>query len=228
LLNKNLLETEIHFADEKFILDAAGSLYWPNHKMLIFSDTHFEKGSYLALRGNPLPVYDTLDTLHRIARLISKYQPENVISLGDNMPDGQALTRMAEPDFDFLTTLCTSVPYWYWIIGNHDKADYATSRLSHMQFHTDIIFNNITFTHDLIPTAPYQIIGHYHPKITLKLKEGRVSDKCLVVSNNKILMPAFGSYTGGLDVTHATLKAAIDDDKAKYYFLHKENIWRVK
>ena len=228
MLNKSLLETEIHFADEIFILDGSGSLYWPTEKMLIFSDTHFEKGSYLATRGNPLPVYDTLDTLQRIAKLLTKYQPEKVISLGDNMHDGQALTRMADTDFNFLTTLCASVPNWYWIIGNHDKADYAFSRLRHMQFHTDLIFNKITFTHDLIPEAAFQIIGHYHPKITLKLKEGRVSDKCLVVSQAKILMPAFGSYTGGLDVSHATLKTAINDDKAKYYLLHKTQIWRVK
>jgi DNA ligase-associated metallophosphoesterase len=176
LLNNNNQQHQITFAEHNFILDGNGSLYWPERKILIFSDVHLEKGSYLAQRGNPLPLHDTHDTLQRIEQLITAYHPEQVISLGDNTHDAKALQRMSAVDLNYLQKICASVPQWVWIIGNHDKANYAESVLKDMVFEINKTIDGITFTHDLLNDVLFQMIGHYHPKISVPLKQGRVSN----------------------------------------------------
>ena len=228
MLNDFCLDTKVQFAQHEFILDGGCGLYWPANKMLIIADLHFEKGSYLVSKGHPLPRYDTHDTLARISALLELYQPENVIALGDNLHDSYALERMSATDFAFMQQLCARVNSWCWIIGNHDRIDFSLSAMRHMEFATQKIVDGITFTHDLCKASRYQVIGHYHPKISVKLKVGKVSGKCFVVGEKILLMPSFGSYTGGLDVDHPLLSAVTLAENAKYYLAHQQKIWRVR
>jgi DNA ligase-associated metallophosphoesterase len=231
LLNNDtnkLASYEVQFANKLFIIDGSGCLYWPDQSLLIFSDTHFEKGSYLAKSGNPLPLYDTHDTLTRMQKLIETYQPNKVICLGDNMHDAYALERISSSDFQLLEKICCSVSEWEWIIGNHDKGDHTQSALKDMQFSQELLIDGVIFSHHHIENVSYQIFGHYHPKITVKIKESRVSDKCLIITPSKIIMPSFGTYTGGLDIHHEALQDVIADEPAKYFLIHKKNVWRVK
>ncbi|TAL82591.1 MAG: phosphoesterase, partial [Beijerinckiaceae bacterium] len=45
------------------VADPAGALYWPQERLLIVADLHFEKGSAYAVRKVFLPPYDTGATL---------------------------------------------------------------------------------------------------------------------------------------------------------------------
>jgi DNA ligase-associated metallophosphoesterase len=231
LLNKDPATQKTHairFAQRDFILDGAGALYWPAHQILVVSDIHLEKGSYFASRGQPLPVYDTLDTLTRIEALITAYSPRHVIALGDNMHDAKALQRMVPDDLTRLFRLCNSVQHWSWIIGNHDKDDYSISVLRDMNFYAQLAIEKVVFSHDYSADAEYQVIGHYHPKITVKTKIQAISGKCFVITDKKILMPAFGSYTGGLDVNDAAIKPLVSAEHPRYFLLQQNKIWRVK
>ena len=231
MLNKDSAEQTsyaIPFAQHDFILDGAGALYWPAFGILVVSDLHLEKGSYFASLGQPLPVYDTLDTIDRIARMIAIYQPEHVIALGDNMHDAKALRRMLPQDLHQLETVCASVTQWSWIVGNHDKDDYSVSVLRNMNFYVDLTVANVVFSHDFLENVEYQIIGHYHPKTAVKTAAQTVRGKCFIVTDKKILMPAFGSYTGGLDVGHALFKPLVAGENPKYFLLRQNKIWRVK
>ena len=47
-----------------------------------------------------------------------------------------------------------------------------------------------------------ELSGHFHPKLRLNLHGRQVSRRCFVVSRTKLILPAFGSLTGGLDASH--------------------------
>jgi DNA ligase-associated metallophosphoesterase len=227
-VSNNTSFLNIVFATHKFTLDAAGALYWPQEKTLVVSDLHLEKGSYFAERQQLLPSYDTKDTLDRIETLLQHYQPERLICLGDNLHDKNALTRMQKPDYAKLIVLYESVKEWIWIIGNHDTKDLAVNPLAHMRFEIVYQLHDIIFTHEFIAGEPYQIGGHFHPKITISVNNTLVTGKCFMVTDNKIIMPAFGTYTGGLNTSNPIFEKTLQTKEFKGYLFHKNNIKRVK
>jgi metallophosphoesterase superfamily enzyme len=56
--------------------------------------------------------------------------------------------------------------------------------------------------------------GHYHPKLRLQLKGRRVSRRCFVISRTKMILPAFGSLTGGLDAHHPEILGSVGNEAA--------------
>ena len=56
--------------------------------------------------------------------------------------------------------------------------------------------------------------GHYHPKLRLHLKGRQVSRRCFVVSPSKVIFPAFGSLTGGLDAHHPEILRSVGANAA--------------
>ena len=59
-----------------------------------------------------------------------------------------------------------------------------------------------------------EISGHFHPKLRVHLKGRQVSRRCFVVSPTKIILPAFGSLTGGLDAHHPEIMRNVGGDAA--------------
>jgi uncharacterized protein len=223
----NQTAIRIVFSNHELVLDAAGGLYWPAEKLLVVSDLHFEKGSYLASVGHPLPIYDTYDTLCRLDSLIVHYKPDHVVCLGDNVHDANAWQRMREQDLFLLQTLSQKVQNWHWIIGNHDKDEQLSEVLSHTHYHSHLTINQLTFSHDLLPVS-LQIIGHFHPKVSILTKAAQIVGKCFVVTPDKIILPAFGSYTGGLHVKNPAFHSIFNTNTAQFFLLYREKIWRIK
>ncbi|WDI31463.1 ligase-associated DNA damage response endonuclease PdeM [Hyphococcus flavus] len=177
--------------------DPLGAIYWVREETLIVSDLHFEKGSSFAARGVMLPPYDTRTTLMRLAALIRKYAPKRVISLGDAFHDEDAEDRMDEEDASSLEKLMRETA-WLWILGNHDPeppARFAAACEIEMQI------GALTFRHEpLVQNAPGEIAGHLHPCARV-VSEGRIlRRRCFVVSSDRMIMPAMGAYTGGLNI----------------------------
>jgi DNA ligase-associated metallophosphoesterase len=218
----------IIFAKQQFTLDAGGILYWPQQETLIVSDLHLEKGSYFAARNQLIPIYDTAHTLERLAQLVLQYQPRRVICLGDNFHDGKALARMQEDDLSQLNNLCSQVSEWVWVIGNHEQKHGLSFLTEHMQFAADYALENIYLTHEFAENLPFQIGGHFHPKISIKVKQNSISGKCFVVSRNKIILPAFGSYTGGMNVNASIIAETLQQRSFKCFLIRENAIWRVR
>ena len=89
---------------------------------------------------------------------------------------------------------------WVWIVGNHDPgfADHCGGRLE-----DEIEVGGIILRHEAVRDDPRpEISGHFHPKLRVSLKGRSVSRRCFVLSATKLIMPAFGSLTGGLDARH--------------------------
>lgn len=212
----------IQFAQHELILHGMGCFYWPHLKILVIADLHLEKGSYFANKGNPLPLFDTYDTLKRIECLIECYKPDILISLGDNIHDQYAFKRIRNDDYLLLKSLSLKVKQWIWIIGNHDH-EIIPELGNNVFFNEQIQYENIVFSHDLINSSLPQVVGHYHPTIRIRKLKG----KCFVVYNNLLIMPSFGSYTGGLDIESDDFKA-IRAEPFKIYMSYQEKIWKIR
>jgi uncharacterized protein len=180
-----------------FIADPAGALYWPDEKLLIVADLHLEKGSAFAKRGVLLPPYDTAATLARLSRLVDRYSPKLVITLGDNFHDGDGPKRMAGSDRAALTVMQRGRD-WVWIAGNHDP-DLPDGIGGH--FADLLALGSITFRH--LPSedaAAGEIAGHLHPVARVAQRGRAVSRRCFATDGKRLVMPAFGAYAGGLNV----------------------------
>jgi DNA ligase-associated metallophosphoesterase len=178
--------------------DPAGALYWPEHGLLAVADLHLEKGSSFAARGILLPPYDTAATLARLARLIAHYAPRFVVALGDSFHDGGGPARLARDDRESLSALQRGRD-WLWLTGNHDPE--PTAGIGGV-FHESVTFGPLTFRH--LPTgAEGEIAGHLHPVARVSHRGRAVSRRCFAADATRLVMPAFGAFTGGLNIRDA-------------------------
>lgn len=229
--------TVCKFAGQLWIADASGALFWPQQQWLIISDCHFEKGSYLKQFANPIPVVDTQTTLQIIASLITIYQPKKVVCLGDSFHDVHADKRLLSTDIKTLQSLIASVPKWDWVLGNHDPdipGQFSGNRVPYL------IQDKILFTHEpedaetlseitteyRLPVE-YQIIGHYHPKLYKTIRRQSMSGKCFVFDAKNMIMPAIGTFTGGLDVNDPAFSPWVDLNARQYVLCYQHKAFRL-
>jgi uncharacterized protein len=191
------MHARITIEDTALFADPAGALYWPETKTLIVADLHLEKGSAYAAKGVMLPPYDTRATLGGLQRLIRRYTPERVVCLGDSFHDTKAAERIAGPDREFLARLMADLD-WVWVLGNHDPG--IPPALGGRAV-TEVASGRLILRH--APAGPIlspgEIVGHFHPKACVTTSVGRVVAPCFAHDGRRMVMPAFGAYTGGLD-----------------------------
>jgi DNA ligase-associated metallophosphoesterase len=189
--------TQVQVAGAGFVGDPAGALYWPEPGLLAVADLHLEKGSSFAARGVLLPPYDTAATLTRLARLIATSAPRVVVALGDSFHDRNGPARIADGDRAMLRALQHGRE-WIWITGNHDPEPCVGIGGS---FTDAFACGPIVFRHAPRASAcDGEIAGHLHP-VARVLQRGRTtSRRCFAGDGRRMVMPAFGAYTGGLNV----------------------------
>lgn len=185
----------VHIAGERLMLDPAGVLHWPARRMLVVADLHFEKGSSFAARGRLLPPYDTRETLARLVPLLRRYGPRRVVFLGDSFHDREGCVRMAEPDRAAFLAAFAGIEIT-WVAGNHDPAPPVGLPGLAVEALQD---GPLAFRHIPTPRAMGEIAGHLHPRAVAPTRAGGVARPCFVSDGRRVLMPAFGAYTGGLD-----------------------------
>jgi uncharacterized protein len=175
-------------------------LYWAEEGLLAVADLHLEKGSSFASRGVLLPPYDTAATLARLARLIARYAPRLVVALGDNFHDGGGPARIAESDRATLAALQRGRD-WIWITGNHDP---QPARGIGGSFAEALACGAILFRHaPQRREAAGEIAGHLHPLARMARRGRTISRRCFAGDGRRLVMPAFGAYTGGLNIRDA-------------------------
>ena len=178
--------------------DLTGGLYWPDRSVLFVADLHFEKASWFAEAGRLLPPYDTAATLKRLSALLRRFEPKTVVCLGDSFHDRNARGRLNAADAAAIRAM-TAAHEWYWIAGNHDPAPPADLGGEAVAV---IDFGPLLARHE--PTAsatPGEIAGHLHPKAAVRVRGRRLSRRCFVGDGLRAILPSFGAFTGGLDVT---------------------------
>jgi len=214
---------DIQFGGHALVLDASAALYWPEERILVASDLHLEKATFLAQHGSFIAPYDTLDTLERLEARIHHYQPRELLLLGDSFHDRHAWARLDISLRERITQLIGTVERSRWIEGNHDVV-----LLEHglPVFEAAHVRGGILFTHEYVQTSQPQIIGHYHPKAHVSVRGHKVRGRCFLRGSNLMVMPAFGSFTGGLDCTHPAL-TALFAEPAQPYLLHKNGVYKL-
>jgi uncharacterized protein len=188
---------EIEIAGERAVCDQHGVLYFPELDLLAVSDLHLEKGAAYARRGSFVPPYDTAATLHRLQLVIAHYDPGMVISLGDSFHDGKGAAHMPDRFRDQLTALMNGRD-WFWVAGNHDPD--APEGLPGETV-KELAIGGLVFRHEpsAVPVTG-EIAGHLHPCARIVQRGRSVRRRCFASDGSRLIMPAFGSYTGSLNV----------------------------
>ena len=195
------------FGGQMFELAGDAALYWPAERTLLVSDLHLEKASAFASGGQMLPPYDSLSTLDDVAALVAQYQPQRIVSLGDNFHDDAGEVRLAASAAERLKQLVAQTD-WVWITGNHDRnleARWGGSSVDELAL-AGIILRHEALRGERSP----EISGHFHPKYRQLLRGRLVSRRCFVKGPRKLIMPAFGAFTGGLDAQDVAIIRACD------------------
>ena len=192
---------------EACVLRCSGALWLPDVGTLIAADLHLEKGSAYARRGQMLPPYDSRATLAKLRAEIEDLRPARVILLGDSFHDRGSIARLAEPDRDEIETLA-AVGDWIWLTGNHDHE--ALSKIGDGEWLLPgrvvegLGVGNLRLVHEPeVGDQPGEVAGHLHPCATVVAHHRGVRRACFVTDGRRIILPAFGAFTGGLDVRHA-------------------------
>ena len=202
--------------------DCLGALYWPEQGLLVIADLHLEKGSSFARRGQLLPPYDTTETLARLTRLIAHHAPRMVIALGDNFHDGEGPARLSASDRSTLIALQRGRD-WIWLAGNHDP-DPAEGIGG--TFTETLSIGALTFRHKPSPDAPEgDIAGHLHPVARVAQRGRAVSRRCFATDGKALVMPAFGAYTGGLNVRDRAFAAVFGARKFTAHMLGDNRLY---
>ncbi len=183
-----------------------GALYWPSRRALLVADLHLEKASWFARLGQMLPPYDSIATLSDLAAVVVAARAQEIWCLGDSFHDRHGCDRLPARAREMLTAL-TSGTRWTWITGNHDPgfADHCGGAIV-----DEADVDGLLLRHEADPaeTRP-ELSGHFHPKLRITHRGRQVSRRCFVATERKLILPAFGALTGGLDASHPEIVRAV-------------------
>ncbi len=216
---------EIEFAGHDMVLDAGLALYWPAEEVLVVSDLHLEKSTYLAQFGSAVAPYDTLDTLARLDRLRDRYRPKSLILLGDSFHDRAAWDRLEPAARDSVLAICASVETCHLVEGNHDLGMAGTSGLN---FCEEVALGGVVFRHEPDTSGRPQVIGHFHPAVSTELRGHRLRGKCFAMNGRMLVMPAFGSFTGGLSLNDSVFSELAESDPFRPYLVYRNTVAAVR
>ncbi len=186
---------QLQFHGQYLELDPSGALFWPRYAMLVVADLHLEKGNAFARRGTLLPPYDSHATLARLEALVARWRPDTVVSLGDGFHDRRGPLDLSPDLFDRLAGLTRS-RRWVWVTGNHDPVvPLGLGGAAVAELRVD----GLVLRHG--PTGEVaEIAGHLHPKARLRTSRRHLARPCFAGDADRLLLPALGSFTGGLNV----------------------------
>ena len=208
-LEKTTQAPGLVLAGEALTLDRSGALWLAAHRTLVVSDLHLEKGSaYAARSGQFLPPYDTRETLGQLHEAVQRLDPARVIALGDSFHDDRGPERMDPGDRAMVAALQEGRD-WVWIAGNHDA---AVSEGVGGRYAETLTLGGLTLRHEPAPGAsPGEVAGHLHPCGKVTMRGRSVRRRCFVSDGRRVVMPAFGAYTGGLNVRAAAFEPLFPD-----------------
>ena len=204
-------------------LRSDGSLFLPEQRLLIISDLHLGKDASFRAAGIPVPTGINARLLIQISEAVEATQCDHLIFLGDLIHNRHSLTDSLMSQFaDWRTNhreLKTTL-----VRGNHDRhvSEFPQSwQLETCRLHT---LKGINLVHDPASGASLRnqffICGHLHPVVTVGSKADRIRLRCFAQYQNHLVMPAFGPFKGGLNLSARNMSAcfAISDNQ----------IWCVK
>ncbi len=186
------------------------AIFWPREQALLVADLHLEKASFFARHGQMLPPYDSRDTLERVALAIRETGARRVFALGDNFHDGKGAGRL-DPHAAGMLAALTRATDWVWITGNHDAGgDSGHGALPGGTHCDEIEVSGLVLRHHARPGETRgELSGHFHPRLHVAVRGRRIARPCAVASETRLILPAFGALTGGMDAAAPEILAAM-------------------
>ena len=202
----------------------SGALYWPDKQTLIVADLHLEKAASIASSGQFLPPYDSIETLNQLDAVIAKFRPRRLIALGDSFHDRFVAHRLHPDLLARLQTLSRLVEIT-WVVGNHDPEVPAFLGGTVVE---DVDLDTLHFRHEASPLFGQagEVSGHYHPKACTLVKGRRYTKSVFVADNHRLILPAFGVFTGGLWV-HTPAIYSLFGPQMQVFFCAKNRVLPV-
>lgn len=205
---------DVHGA--QLLLLAAKALYWPARELLCVADAHFGKAAAFRALGQPVPHGTTADNLVRLDGLLADYPARQLLFLGDFL---HARASHAPATLAALSGWrqrhrglhCTLVR------GNHDRhAGDPPSGLDIELLDEPLLLAPFAFRH--IPRAEpgrCVIAGHEHPVYRLQGRgRQRLRLPCFTLTDDTMVLPSFGEFTGGHAVDAAPARRVFVVDGA--------------
>lgn len=192
---------EFRFRSQRLLAMGTGALWWPDQSLLCVSDLHLGKSERVLRRGGPsLPPYDSRETLTRLAGDLSATDAATLICLGDSFDD-LAASRALDPADRMQITALQAGRRWVWIEGNHDPGPVELGG-EHLAEWSE---GPLVFRHIATEDAKGEISGHYHPKARVRLRGRAITRPAFLMDAHRLILPAYGSYTGGLPCSDMAL-----------------------
>ncbi|MEM1197898.1 MAG: ligase-associated DNA damage response endonuclease PdeM [Pseudomonadota bacterium] len=215
----------ITLGSTRLVPDLSGAIWLEETRTLLVADLHFEKGSAFAQRGVHLPPYDTGSTLAMLEQAVQRYQPDRIVSLGDSFHDDASRERMGDEDVARIRAL-TARTEFVWITGNHDTAppDDLGGTIT-----GQLTVGELTLQHE--PTGGLsffpEVSGHLHPVAAVSRRGRRIRRRCFACDGARLVMPAFGAYTGGLNVMSEAFYPVFPDGKFWVWMLGRDDVYKI-
>ena len=217
-------EAIVSIAGEAATVDRRGALYFAATRMLVVSDLHLEKGSSFARRGQLIPPYDSAATLALLASVVTEYNPAMVVSLGDSFHDSQGAERL-HPLFREQLEAMMAGRDWFWIAGNHDPHFPSNLPGEAVQ---ELGIGSLVFRHEPSRTAVTgEIAGHLHPCARIVQRGRSVRRRCFASDGSRLVMPAFGAFTGSLNVMDRAYRGLFAWERFMAYMLGDARVYPI-
>ncbi|MGV8918689.1 MAG: ligase-associated DNA damage response endonuclease PdeM [Pseudomonas sp.] len=178
------------------------AIYYPAYRTLLIADAHFGKAAAYRKLGQPVPHGTTQNNLQRLDALLAKHACERLIFLGDflHAPGSRnAATFAAVQEWR-----CRHPSLNITLIrGNHDRrAGDPPLEWDFEVVSEPLLLGPFALQHEPAPHPTHHVLaGHVHPMYRLQ-GNGRQSLRlaCFYVRTATTLLPAFGAFTGGLNI----------------------------
>lgn len=186
--------------------------YIAETRTLFVADVHLGKAETFQAFGLPIASDVNSATLRRLREICDRTQAENLFILGDLFHSQFSLVdEVIAPWQEFLATVSANVVL---VVGNHDRKLMAqlSLHIPDQAWHcfTDAIqFDDLTLSHqplessELPDTKRFTLCGHVHPCLRLKSRLDQVRLPCFYIDwrTRHLILPAFGEFTGGHNVS---------------------------
>ena len=212
----------LDFGGERFEPLPSGALYWPAERALLVADLHLEKLSSFAPRGQFLPPYDTGLTLARLAGDLLRTGAQTVIALGDSFHRDAGTTSLVDADRAALEAM-TGRAQWIWLAGNHDPAPHALGG----ECRSHLAWGDLLFAHEPRRGQAGLIAGHLHPAARVFINGRSVRRPCFVHDGRLLLLPAYGSSTGTLNILSPAFAGLLDHAALEVTMLGRDRLYAV-
>jgi len=208
---------------EEFGLAASGCAWHATSRSLLAADLHLEKGTSFAARGQMLPPYDTRETLRRLLAAFEIFRPDRLILLGDSFHSmHQAMAE--QPDAVAIIAALAARAELIWIAGNHDP---ELPLALPGQASASVLIGDVVLRHLPVADDRAEIVGHLHPAAFLQTRAGRQKRRCFIHSGERLILPAFGTLTGSIDVADPMIARWFPEGRGMVDLLCRDRLQRL-